>query len=199
MAKSRRIIRKVKHGDNAFDDQLWPVFFAMLILGGFLEGVTINFVPWFGPIYFNKLVYMIMIPVFIALSMVVISQIKSRTMRRGLQFAIILSLCIHIGFFIFANGHTVIRFVQDILVADVSKAREVKTVPDYQEFQINPEAYEKPDFLKPVETKTEEPELEKVEKKEIQVSAPLHPGSDTVGSLQDREEFGEPWSCRNVH
>ena len=45
MAKIRRVMRKLAQPDRSFDEQLWPVFLALLVFGGYLIGVVLAVFP----------------------------------------------------------------------------------------------------------------------------------------------------------
>jgi len=42
MAKTRRVVRKVEPtGSRYFDEQIWPIQIALVVLSGFLMGVSL--------------------------------------------------------------------------------------------------------------------------------------------------------------
>ena len=49
MANIRRVVRKVPpSAAHYFDEQLWPIYIALVVLGGFLMGVTLAYQPLAG-------------------------------------------------------------------------------------------------------------------------------------------------------
>src|SRR5262245_29568410 len=98
MAKIRRVLRKVEQrGDRFFDEQLWPVNIALVVLGGFLIGVTAAYgrfteVPW----YLNAWLAVFTIPLCIGGAIVAFHYIDNRMVRRSLQLSVVLATILHV-------------------------------------------------------------------------------------------------------
>jgi hypothetical protein len=162
MAKIRRVLRKVdQRGARYFDEQLWPIYIALVVLGGFLMGVAAAYgrfsgVPW----YLNAWLAILSIPVCILGVMVAFQYIDNRTVRRSLQLSIVLCAILHVAMIvqlvetrIFAN-----MFDQQAGDLELIESRPRKFVPEYHPSQLVPEE-DRPrqDFERPVETQTPEP------------------------------------------
>ena len=87
MAKIRRVIRKVESSrGDFFDEHLWPVYIALVVLGGFLMGVSAAYLPLAGvPWYATAWTSLAGIPLAIAAFMVAFRYIDNRLVRRSLQ------------------------------------------------------------------------------------------------------------------
>src|SRR5688500_11262110 len=87
MAKARRVVRKVPpSGGRYFDEQLWPIYIALVVLGGFLMGVSAAYLPLAGvPWYRTAWPSLIAIPLVVAAAMVAFAMIDNRLVRRSLQ------------------------------------------------------------------------------------------------------------------
>ena len=70
MAKSRRVIRRIKPaGDAAFDEQFWPVILAVFVLGGFLMGTVLAYLDFEDPRWYAKAwIWMFAIPIVLCTS-----------------------------------------------------------------------------------------------------------------------------------
>jgi len=165
MAKTRRIVRKIKPlADAPFDEQLWPVNVALLVLGGYLAGVILRIFPFDEPnLLRNAITWLAAVVIVIPSIMWGLYYVDDRTMRRRVQFAAVLGVIIILTIM-------VIMATFDLIPIPVISSTPTKdpldqeirvTMPDY-----NPVQHErdrpKQDFEKPVETKTPEPEQEEV-------------------------------------
>src|SRR6266850_5488866 len=98
MAKLRRIIRKVpvRTGDY-FDEKVWPVQIALVVLGGFSMGATAAYMPLAGvPWYENGITYLVLIPLLVAGFMVAFQFVQQQWLRRSMQLSIVLATIIHV-------------------------------------------------------------------------------------------------------
>jgi hypothetical protein len=165
MAKIRRVLRRVEpRGARFFDEQLWPVQIALVVLGGFLMGVAAAYgrfsnVPW----YASAWMALITIPLLISGAMIAFHYIDNRTIRRSLQLSIVLCAILHVAM--------IVQLVETRIFAqmfrpqpgdqELIEARPRKIVPEYHPSQLVPEE-DRPrqDFERPVETQTPEPTRE---------------------------------------
>ena len=172
MAKSRRIIRKVpKAQDTAFDDQMWPVDVALIILGAFLAGAVLAYLRFdtFN-VFTNAITYLLLIPMVVGGSMVGLRYVGNRLVRRTMQLALIISVMVHLIFLILAINVMIFSriFPEIVDVRDLITPRQV-VLPDYHPSQTDPQEQPR-DHERPVETETPqpEPEPEEVEREQTE-------------------------------
>lgn len=171
--KVRRIIRKRKLPQaEPFEEQLWPIQLALVILGGFLIGLVLaylrfNDLRWWA----NAVTWLIVTPFAVGGMMVAARFIDRRVMRRAVQFSLALCVLIHVVMGVVMHESVIFNkmFPPAREVADVVHQRVA--VPDYHRFQVNPEERRRQDFLQPVETQTPEPQPQDVLQQE-QVADP---------------------------
>lgn len=177
MAKIRRIIRKLPAPEQkAFDEQLWPVNVALLVLASFLVGMTLAYRRFDDPVWYaNAATWLVGIAVFTAFTMLALRFVKSRTLNRVVQLATILSILAHVIFLIFALESTIFATRNKDVAAKpqlVDKPPPV-TIPEYAQHHFaDPQTRPKQDFEKPVETETPDPPAEEVARQETQPEPP---------------------------
>ncbi|MDX1944557.1 MAG: hypothetical protein SFU86_04050 [Pirellulaceae bacterium] len=162
MAKIRRVIRKVhKTGGEYFDEQLWPIYIALVVLGAFLMGLSAAYLPFSGvPWYASAWTSLVSIPLVVGGFMLAFRLVDNRLVRRSMQLSVVVCSILHILL--------VVQMIQTHIFAKrlaVSKAdkefverRPQKLIPEYHPSQMLP-AEDRPrqDFEKPVEVKTPDP------------------------------------------
>lgn len=161
MAKIRRVVRKASSpAGHYFDEQLWPIYIALVVLGCFLMGISAAYLPLGGVWWYVSLIG---IPLFVAAAMFAFRVVDNRLVRRSLQLSIVLCAILHVAF--------IVQMVQTRIFAgmfqrptrerELLERRPLKIVPEYRESQLVPEE-DRPrqDFEKPVETQTPEPTRE---------------------------------------
>ena len=162
MAKLRRIIRKVpaRRGDY-FDEKIWPVQIALVVLGAFSMGVSAAYLSFReAPWYENALTYLVLIPLLVVGFMVAFHFIQQQWLRRSMQLSIVLAAIIHVALVVQLKETILKGLFDDDLVTDreIIETRAPKIVQEYRDHQMVPEQDRpKQDFEKPVETKTPEP------------------------------------------
>src|SRR4029450_3274749 len=99
MAKIRRVIRKVQEGRGEYlDEHLWPVNIALVVLGGFLMGVSAAYPPFAGvPWHQTAWTSLVGIPLAVAAFMVAFRYIDNRLVRRSLQLSVVLCAILHVA------------------------------------------------------------------------------------------------------
>lgn len=168
MAKIRRIIRKLAPPGRTFDEQLWPVYLALLVLGGYLAGIVLAVCRFDDVrIWANAITWLVTIPLAIGGSMWMLAWLDDRRINRRTLLALVLSL---IANFVLLTATTRVYWVR-YLEAALSQGprpeeRYQKVIPEYHDFQVNPREHPKRDFQKPVETEQPEPEPEELEKQQ---------------------------------
>ncbi|MCE9528925.1 MAG: hypothetical protein K8R36_23005 [Planctomycetales bacterium] len=182
MAKLRRVIRKVpaRRGDY-FDEKIWPVQIALIVLGAFSMGVSAAYLKFSeSPWYENALTYLVLIPLIVAVCMVAFHFIQQQWLRRSMQLSIVLAAIIHVALVVQLKETILKSFFDDDLVTDreVIETRTPKIIQEYRDHQLIPEQDRpKQDFEKPVETKTPEPkpEPEQITRQETKPEQPQAP------------------------
>lgn len=165
MAKIRRIVRKVAetHCDY-FDEKVWPVYIALVILGAFLMGVSAAYLRFSGvPWYANAVTSLVGIPLIVIGFMIAFRFIDNRLVRRSMQLAIVASAILHLVMVVHMIETRIFAGLDDEIVAEreVIESRKPKLIPQYHPQQMLPEEDRpKQDFEKPLEVKTPEPQPE---------------------------------------
>jgi hypothetical protein len=162
MAKIRRVVRKVEpSAAHYFDEQLWPVQIGIVVLGGFLMGVSLAYQPLSGVVWYRTAwPSLIGIPLIIGAAMAALFYVDNRLFRRSLQLSLVLCAIVHVAMVaqmlnmrLFAGAYPKERGDQTLI-----EKRPQKIVPEYHPTQLVPEE-DRPrqDFEKPVEAQAPEP------------------------------------------
>src|SRR5262245_64002024 len=155
----RRVVRKIEPAQIiTFDDQLWPINVALLVLAGFVAGCIIALSSFEDPrLLYNGWARLASLAVSVGLLMWGASRLNSRRVRRGLQLATVLSLLAHMILMVILYNQRLAFFAQrEEDDENPAAAQEVVTLPDYHikaPDETQPEEHEKPvDTKTPVET-----------------------------------------------
>ena len=107
MASRKRSVRSVRsRAVEIFDDQFWPVFVALIVLGAFLTGIVLAGQKFNDPrLYANAGVTLGLIALLITTLSIVAYSIGNRFVRRSVQLAIVVCLIVHL-----ALVQTLVRF-----------------------------------------------------------------------------------------
>src|SRR5262245_63632248 len=99
MAKTRRVVRKVEPTAAYYlEEQLWPVVIGLVVLGGFLMGVSLAYLPLSGvPWYRTAWSSVVGIPLVIAAATAALVCVDNRLFRRSLQLSLVLCAILHVG------------------------------------------------------------------------------------------------------
>ena len=165
MAKIRRIVRKIAppHGDY-FDEHLWPVYIALVVLGAFLLGISAAYLKFSGvPWYANAMASLVGIPLVIIGFMIAFRYIDNRVVRRSMQLAVLVSAILHVAMVIHMIETKIFSGYDDEAVTEreVIEPRKRRLMPQYQPQQLLPEEDRpKQDFEKPLEIRTPQPQPE---------------------------------------
>src|SRR5262245_34656902 len=135
MARIRRVIRKVQeaHGEY-FDEHLWPVYIALVVLGGFLMGVSAAYLPFSGvPWYANAWTSLLAIPLVVAAFMVAFRYIDNRFVRRSLQLSVVICAILHVAL--------VVQMIETKLLSDmlVPQNRQVEEIVEPRPKKLIPD------------------------------------------------------------
>lgn len=165
MAKLRRVVRKVPRRVGAyFDEQLWPIYIALVVLGGFSMGVSAAYLRFSGvPWYANAWTSLIGIPLVVAAFMVGFRLVDNRMVRRSMQLSVVLCAILHVALVVQLIETRIYTelFGKTRPDAEIIEARPGRIVPEYHASQFLPEQ-DRPrqDFERPVEAETPEPQDE---------------------------------------
>jgi len=176
MAKIRRTIRKTKQPtEAAFDEQFWPVMLGLFFLGGFLVGTVLAYLrfderQW----YANAWTWLFAIPIVVCVLIWLLRKIESRAVRRGVQFSAVLCIIVHLILFIISIETNIFGriWAQFTELADTRVEREPLVEPIYDPVQFESQPDQQQDLVRPVETKTPEPEMEQLAKEEQKPEPP---------------------------
>ena len=97
MAKIRRVLRKLAPADRSFDEQLWPVFLALLVFGGYLCGVVLAVFPLgeaFGRAFAALSIFGVVVT--IGGCMALLAIFNNKIANRRSLLALVLSLLINV-------------------------------------------------------------------------------------------------------
>lgn len=159
------IVRKIEPvRDPSLTDQGWPVHVAMVVLAGFLMGLSSVYQSFDDPRWWaNAWTSVIAIPAIVVLAMVAIALTPHQWVKRSLQLALVLSAIVHL--FILAMSLETIIFGKP-MVSTNNKAQPLQrrprlVMPSYAPHQLDPDS-DRPsqDFEKPVESPTADPRPE---------------------------------------
>ncbi|MCX7426890.1 MAG: biopolymer transporter ExbD, partial [Planctomycetia bacterium] len=94
---SKQVVRKVRSGRVAdFDDQMWPVNCAILILAGFATGISIATGDWYAEnLLYNTVFRLVLVAVAVAVAFVAMIRLQRKMIRR-VQLCVLVSLLLHV-------------------------------------------------------------------------------------------------------
>lgn len=201
------LIRKQDpQNEPGFDEQLWPVYAAIVVLGGYLIGVICALCGPDDPWYRNRTTLLLALPFLIGGSLWLVRQIDNRFLRRVLQFSAVLSIIIHLSIILAAYLWRMMP-VEEKQVAREDQREQKKVQARANPIQ-NPVTIrlenERPrrDFEKPVETKTPEPNnqatVERATNPQVELAEPRpqpqpvpNPEQTVKASIEKRAESGQ--------
>jgi len=158
MAGSARTIRKVETAKVAdFDEQLWPINCAILILAGFVAGIVIAVSDFHDPrILYNGWARLVSVGVMMGLLFWGVIWLQGKMLRR-LQLCILVSLLLHLWLAMYLHEqYLALLAQQEAESAQVVESYEQITVPDYHWEQIE-EPEQQQTFEEPIESEAPKP------------------------------------------
>ena len=181
---TRRVIKKVeKQIEPTFDELLWPVYGALVVLGCYLLGIVLAVCKFndANPLR-NAFTWLIAIPVVMIGAALLVQRIESQVVRRGVILSALLSLIIHVTIFLMMAFMNIFSSVPDrsVVASQPEEQREVITVPDML-IPLPPEEQEVQDHERPVESGEPEESEDLLVEREQQSPVP-----------QPQEEMAEP-------
>jgi len=158
-----------------FDEQLWPVNAAIIILAGFLVGIICSqgsFDPAETAFFENAYIHLGIVALLIGTLVWAVTWLQGKIVRR-VQLCVLFSVLVHLGLAVYLHG----QYLQLVLIEDSASDLQAAvrdepiTVPDYPwHFPDQPQDVES--FERPVETETPEPaEVEPIERQPTEAEA----------------------------
>ncbi|MBN2475030.1 MAG: hypothetical protein JXB62_10510 [Pirellulales bacterium] len=168
MAGSVRRIRKVQTAQVAdFDDQLWPINCAILILAGFVAGIVIAVSDFQDPrLLYNGWARLVSVAAMVGLSFWGVMWLQGKMLRR-LQLCVLVSLLFHLWLAMYLHEQYLALLAQRETESaqQLAEPFERITVPDYHWEQIE-EPEEHQTFEEPIETEAPKPSESEAVKRE---------------------------------
>jgi len=191
MAGTSTTIRKVQVSKVAdFDDQLWPINCAILILAGFVAGIVIATSDFSDPkILYNGWTRLLSVGVLMALLFSGVTWPQGKMLRR-LQFCILIRLLVQLWIAMYLHREYLELVYQretDTFLTDNEPTEKI-TVPDYRIKQLDQPGQEE-SYQEPVETEAPvETEPEAVQQEEIQHEVPAEDKPQTEPQQPQRQQ-----------
>jgi hypothetical protein len=159
MSGSTRTVRRVQPSRVAdFDDQLWPINCAILILAGFVAGIVIATGDFDDPhLLRSGWVRLLSVGVMVGLLFWGVTWLEGK-MRRRLQFCLLVSLLVHLVLAVYLHQRY-LAMVADWDATSRDQATESYqqiTLPDYYWRQIE-QPYAQQSFEEPIQTEAPRP------------------------------------------
>ena len=154
MAKVHRTIRRVQAGEyHTFDEELWPVNVALVILAGFVAGAIVAISRFDDPRWFyNGWFRLTTLVVTTGVLIGVAGKLHSRRFRRAMQLAVVLSLLVHLVVIAVLYNQRLATIEEQVAQTDVTVYEQPVTLPEYHE----PDPEEPQEHEKPVEAEVSE-------------------------------------------
>jgi len=159
-SRTRQIVRRVDPRAVAdFDDQLWPINCAILILAGFAAGVAVATGQWHAEsLLHNTIFRLVLVALAVGVAFAAVALLEGRVVRR-VQLCVIISLLVHLWLGLVLYQQYI------VMVATQREADAAQPVPKDDPRQIVPEYHwenvERPEsrhtFEEPVEVEAPRP------------------------------------------
>lgn len=161
MAKVRRTIQKVERAEvTGFEDQLWPINLALLILTGFVAGIVIVDGGFDDPRLLHNGWFRLTTLGLTVGGLFWLSLRVNQRIARRMQLAILLSLILHIGLALVLKDRVLELIAeQTVEQQELVDEEDLPLTPEYVLPPIDQPLVEQA-FEKPVETETPTPEVQ---------------------------------------
>ena len=152
----QRLIRKLQtNGPRSFDEQVWPIYVAIVVLLGYLAGVIVSVLRFNDPrIHANATTWLLVLTVLATFGIFCVRFLEHRLLKRTLVLSLLLSLIVNITMLI-GMAWTAIMFKpwqpSEPTVA-VREQHEEVLVPEYPLFDTDPRQRVPQEHERPVET-----------------------------------------------
>ncbi|MBN2021780.1 MAG: hypothetical protein JW809_03215 [Pirellulales bacterium] len=193
--RTRQVVRKVDPRLVAdFDDQLWPINCAILILAGFASGIAIATGDWRAEnLLYNTVFRLAMVALALGAALVAVVFLQGRVVRR-VQLCVLVSLLVHLALGLFFHQQY-IKLMAAWREADAARPIEKDdprlVVPDYHWENIErPES--RHTFEEPVEVEAPKPtDPEPIAPRPVEHDVPLEK-TPTVEPASPRPQQPDP-------
>ena len=140
---------------ESFDEQLWPIYVALIALGAVLAGFCISVLDFNERrIHRNAITWLVLLPVLIGLAVWGLHRVGNRIARRVVLLSLVLSLVLNAGLMIlmaWTNIFSPLPMEQQQQTAEI-KPETVEPIPDDVLQPVEPPELPQRDFEKPVQT-----------------------------------------------
>ncbi|TWT31859.1 hypothetical protein [Blastopirellula retiformator] len=175
---------------NSWEERSWPVYGSLALLAGYYGAVSLALFDWDHPQwYFNAKFYMALAPLMLLLGLGLVKFSEQRAVRRGIQLSIILSLILHLSFFVGMVALDLVSVPQgeDAVANRRQPRRDPVILPDYHPSQWDSTNESQQDFERPVEAEETQPDQKQVERKQIDPQQPSREDQPTVDPEMQRQ------------
>ena len=179
------VIRRIeRERPPSFDEQLWPVNLAILVLAGFVQGIIIARLPFANPpnLVQNGWTWTITVATTLLVGLWFVARLDSQRIRRRAQLATVVSLFFHALIFVLVNHDYLLPLPPDEVRHEESVAFTPPVVLnqyDAASLRQTPQA----DFERPVETATpqraEEAPRPRPQPRPVETAIPAAPAAES--------------------
>lgn len=159
----QRLIRKLRpKGPRSFDEQVWPIYVALIVLFGYLAGVIVSVLRFNdNRIHANAVTWLVVLLVIGIAGLFAVRMLQERLLKRTIVLSLLLSLIINISLLIMMAWTSIQNapWRENETKTAVTEQREEVIVPEYPLYNEDPQQRVRQEYERPVETG--EPEAEK--------------------------------------
>jgi len=189
MPQPRQVIRKVERTGLAdFDDQMWPINCALIVLAGFVAGIIIAHSDFDTPrLLYNGWARLASLAVVVSLAAWGMIKLQGKWTRR-MQLAVLLSLLVHLWLGMYLKeAYLAMVLEMESRAQEAVEEQQIVTTYDY-DFQTPDQIVPDETLSEPVETTTPDVQPREVTRREL-VSVPteVQPADEPA-----RTEFERP-------
>ncbi|MBI1247647.1 hypothetical protein GC197_07330 [bacterium] len=174
MAQDRRIDDDHPHGFSP-EENAWSVYAAFTFFMAYFAAASYLLFDWDHELwYFNAKVYIGFSMIAWMVGMAIIPLLELSSVRRGIQLSLVLSLMLHLSFFLGMVVLNVGQMPDTALNDNLEKTpkKQPVVVPDYSPAQINKDREAQKEYEQPVKTKEAEAKVDPVEQEKIEHKQP---------------------------
>lgn len=152
----QRHIKKLNPaGPRSFDEQTWPIYVALVVLGGYIAGVILSALRLDDPRWYaNAITWISFITVAIVAGIWAVSRLQHTALRRTLIFSLLLSLIVNLSFLVLMALTSIFSpfWREENPKAITEREEEQVVIPEYPLFNPEQEQRVRQDHERPVET-----------------------------------------------
>ncbi len=162
MPPTRRIVHKLQPpASRTFDEQLWPVYLAIVVLGAYLMGVVVSTLSFDTPrLHLNAATWLTTVTILVGLTLWAVGNIQGHWLRRTVLLSLLLSLIVNLSLLVVMAGTGIFRplWTRERPMAVKKEPKPEIVVPEYAIWPRKNQDSPTQDFEKPVETGVPEAE-----------------------------------------